>query len=164
MSGRGDLEVGKESVDLITRGLRSAVGELKGIGGTTDALQGAGLSELAMTKMEAGGGGLADAFEGFCDQWEWGVRTLVQDASELADQLGIAAGTHWEEDRYLAGTLKVAVNAVSPTGNPHASEEEVADQSWDDVLTPDAPDYSGRSFEQAGHDAAQTWKDAAGGR
>src|SRR5690606_41098935 len=45
--------------------------------------------------------------------------------------------------------------------NPHASEEEIAHQGWGEVFTPDAfdPDWSRESFEQAGEEIEQTWKD-----
>ncbi|MDW6058263.1 hypothetical protein SAZ11_09275 [Streptomyces sp. FXJ1.4098] len=146
-------------MDLITKGLRAAIGELKDVGDNTGALQGSGFSDMTMSKMEAGGKGLADAFEGFCDRWEWGVRALVQDANEIANRLGLAAGLMWEEDQYWGNTLKVTVNALSSTGNPHLSEEEVAQQSWGDIFTPDAPDYSAESWQRAGDEMGQTWKD-----
>jgi hypothetical protein len=46
-------------------------------------------------------------------------------------------------------------------GNPHATEEEITKQGWGEVFTPDYldPDWSAESFEQAGRDIEQTWKD-----
>ncbi|MGK5534094.1 hypothetical protein [Streptomyces sp. URMC 129] len=159
MSENGDLVVGQESVDLITRGLRAAIDELAVVGNETGALMGSGFDDLSLTAMEAGGSGLADAFEGFCEQWEWGVRGLVQNANDIANRLGLAAGMFWEEEQYWADTFAVTLNAVSPTGNPHATEEEIAQQGIRDILTPDAPDYSGESFRQAGEDITRTWQD-----
>ncbi|KNE82249.1 MULTISPECIES: hypothetical protein [Streptomyces] len=159
MSGEEDLRFGREPVHLITKGLNAAIGELKEIGGATDAVMGSGFQNLALSGMEAGAPELADAFEGFCDRWEWGVRALVEDANELAARLGLAAGLLHEEDRYWAGTLKVTVNSVVATGNPHATEEEIAQQSYREIITPDAPDYSAESFRQAGEDMKQTWLD-----
>lgn len=82
------------------------------------------------------------------------------DASAIADRLGLAAGTQWEHDQYVEGTLKVGVNSVMG-GNPHATEEEMTQQDWGDVFTPDYldPDWSAESFEQAGQEMEQTWKD-----
>ncbi|MET8746047.1 hypothetical protein, partial [Streptomyces sp. NPDC004728] len=99
-------------------------------------------------------------FEDFCERWEWGVRALVSDASALADRLGLAAGTQWETDQYVGGSLKVGVSALMG-GNPHAGEEDIAQQGWGDVFTPDYldPDFSAGSFAQAGQDMEQTWKD-----
>ncbi|MFF0196673.1 hypothetical protein ACFYT5_27615 [Streptomyces anulatus] len=161
MSGGGaeDLNVDPVSVQLITTGLREAVAELKEIGTGTGAVLGKGLSELSMTGMEAGHHGLSVDFEDFCERWEWGVRALVQDANAIAAKLGLAAGIVWEEDQYVQGTLKIAVNAG--VGNPHAPEDEIVQQGWGDVLTPDylSPDYSQESFERTADEAGQTWKD-----
>ncbi|MER7731633.1 hypothetical protein ABTX80_12195, partial [Streptomyces erythrochromogenes] len=112
-----------------------------------------------MTGMETGHAGLAADFEDFCERWEWGVRALVQNASTLAANLGIAAGTMWEEDQYIHGAFKVAVNAG--LGNPHASEDDVEKKAWGDVLSWDMykPDYSAESFEKSNKDIKQTWSD-----
>lgn len=153
-----DLKVSKETLDEIAGGLRSAMGELKEVGAGTGELQGAGFSKLSMTKLEVGGNSLAEAFDGFCDQWEWGVRGLIENASGLARDLGLAAGTFWEEEQYIKGTFKVALNAVLPTGNPDASEAQIEHQGWGSILTPDGPDYSGKSFDQAAQNMDETWK------
>ncbi|WP_031511024.1 hypothetical protein [Streptomyces megasporus] len=157
--GTGDLSVDKESVRRITQGLRDAIGELRDVGDGTGAVLGKGFSQLAMTGMEAGHHGLSVDFEDFCDRWEWGVRALVQDANTIAAKLGLAAGLIWEEDRYVEGSFKVLVNAG--LGNPYASEEEIVKQGWDELFTPDylSPDYSAKSFQQAGEEITQTWKD-----
>ncbi|MFF8987667.1 hypothetical protein ACF08E_30385, partial [Streptomyces globisporus] len=80
MSGTGaeDLNISPVSVQQITTGLREAVAELREIGTGTGAVLGKGLSDLAMTGMEAGHHGLSVDFEDFCERWEWGVRALVQ--------------------------------------------------------------------------------------
>jgi hypothetical protein len=118
---------------------------------------GAGFEELSLTGMEMGHHGLSVDFEDFCEKWEWGVRALVQNANALAEKLGLSAGLAYEEDQYTAGALKVGLNSL--TGNPHATEEEVVKQGWGDIVTPDAPDYSGESWEKAGHDIKQDWQD-----
>ncbi|MFF8474579.1 hypothetical protein [Streptomyces sp. NPDC015414] len=158
--GAKDLHVDEFSVRRLTQGLRDAVGELKDVGSATGAVLGKGFSDLAMTGMEAGHHGLSVDFEDYCERWDWGVRALIQDANAIAAKLGLAAGVLWEEDQYVGTTLKVGVNALAG-GNPHASEEEIAQQSWGDVFTPDwiHPDYSTESFQRAGDDIEQTWKD-----
>jgi hypothetical protein len=157
--GAEDLKVDKESVQQITNGLRAAVSELRDVGSGTGAVLGTGFSDLSMTGMEAGHHGLSVDFEDFCERWEWGVRALVQDANTIAAKLGLAAGLIWEEDQYVEGTFKIAVN--SAVGNPHASEDDIVKQNWGDVFTPDylSPDYSAESFEKAADEAGQTWKD-----
>ncbi|WP_367125923.1 hypothetical protein [Streptomyces phytohabitans] len=160
MSDDGDLRFDKESLNLITKGLNDAIGELKSAGGgATGSLQGSGFDAMSLSKREAGDKGVADDFEGFCERWEWGVRALVQDANALARKLGLAAGMVHAEDQYWQGTFKVGVNSL--VGNPHATEEEVTGQSWRETLTPGYldPDYSAESFEQARQDIGQTWQD-----
>jgi len=161
MGGDGaDLNFDKASVAKFTKGVGATIDQLGDLGGATGSVMGKGFSELAMTGMEAGHHGLSVDFEDFCERWEWGVRALVHDASALANRLGLAAGTQWEHDQYVEGTIKVGVNSVMG-GNPHATEEEITQQGWGEVFTPDYldPDWSAESFEQAGQDIEQTWKD-----
>ncbi|MEV4968345.1 hypothetical protein AB0886_13485 [Streptomyces sp. NPDC024062] len=161
MSGNGgDLRFDKASVVKFTQGVGATIDEVGDLGGATGSKMGKGFSALSMTGMEAGHHGLSVDFEDFCERWEWGVRALVGDASAIADRLGLAAGTQWEHDQYVEGTLKVGVNSVMG-GNPHATEEEITQQDWGDVFTPDYldPDWSAESFEQAGQEMEQTWKD-----
>ncbi|NEE08205.1 hypothetical protein G3M58_17285 [Streptomyces sp. SID7499] len=161
MGGDGaDLQFDKASVAKFTQGVGATIDGLGDLGGATGSVLGKGFSELAMTGMEAGHHGLSVDFEDFCERWEWGVRALVGDASALANRLGLAAGTQWEHDQYVEGTLKVGVNSVMG-GNPHATEEEIARQGWGDIVTPDYlnPDWSAESFDKAGEDIEQTWKD-----
>jgi hypothetical protein len=156
----GELSFDKASVAKFTQGVGATIDGLGELGGATGSVMGKGFSELSMTGMEAGHHGLSVDFEDFCERWEWGVRALVSDASEIANRLGLAAGTQWEHDRYVEGALKVGLNSVMG-GNPHASEEEITRQNWGDVFTPDYlnPDWSAESFDRAGQEMAQTWKD-----
>ncbi|MER5840372.1 MULTISPECIES: hypothetical protein [Streptomyces] len=161
MGGDGtDLGFDKASVAKFTKGVGATIDGLGELGGATGSVMGKGFAQLSMTGMEAGHHGLSVDFEDFCERWEWGVRALVHDASQLASRLGLAAGTLWEHDQYVEGSLKVGVNALMG-GNPHASEEEITRQDWGEVFTPDAlnPDWSRESFERAGEDIEQTWKD-----
>ncbi|MER5215563.1 hypothetical protein ABT063_34800 [Streptomyces sp. NPDC002838] len=161
MGGDGaDLQFDKASVAKFTQGVGATIDQLGELGGATGSVMGKGFSELSMTGMEAGHHGLSVDFEDFCERWEWGVRALVSDASALANRLGLAAGTQWEHDQYVEGSLKVGVNSVMG-GNPHATEEEITQQDWGEVFTPDAlnPDWSAESFDQAGQEMEQTWKD-----
>ncbi|MFT2016464.1 hypothetical protein ACMA1D_11555 [Streptomyces sp. 796.1] len=130
--GEGNLKLTEQALKSITVGISAAIKELGEIGSRTDALHGAGLADLSLTGMEAGHGGLARDFEEFCELWDWGVRGLMQDADQLAQRAGLAAGMTWEEDQYVEGTFKIATNAV--IGNPHLSEEEVVEKSWEEVV------------------------------
>ncbi|MFG2876048.1 hypothetical protein ACGFYU_13750 [Streptomyces sp. NPDC048337] len=159
MAGNGDLEVSPTAVKNIQDGLRKAIAELRETGDAGGASMGSGFEDLSMTGMEAGHMGLATDFEDFCERWEWGVRSLIQNASALAGNLGIAAGTVWEEDQYVQGAFKVAANAAY--GNPHASEDEIEKKSWGDIFSADVykPDYSAESFQKGAQDIKQTWSD-----
>lgn len=161
MGGDGsDLQFDKAAVAKFTRGVGATIDGLGDLGGATGSVMGKGFSALSMTGMEAGHHGLSVDFEDFCERWEWGVRALVNDASAIANRLGLAAGTQWEHDQYVEGALKVGVNSVMG-GNPHATEEEIAQQDWGETFTPDYldPDWSAESWERAGEDMEQTWKD-----
>ncbi|WKX70640.1 hypothetical protein [Streptomyces sp. XD-27] len=159
--GNADLAIDPAYLKKLTQGIKGAIGELREIGSETDAVMGAGFEELSLTSMEAGHNGLAKDFESFVELWEWGVRGLVQDANDLAERLDLAAGEHWEEEKYRATTFKVAANAVA--GNPHLSEEEVANKSVEELFSADTykPDYSAESFKKAGSDIKETWKTTA---
>lgn len=161
MGGDGtDLNFDKASVAKFTKGVGATIDGLGDLGGATGSVMGKGFTQLSMTGMEVGHHGLSVDFEDFCERWEWGVRALVNDASQIANRLGLAAGTLWEHDQYVAGSLKVGVNALMG-GNPHASEEEITQQDWGEVFTPDSldPDWSAESFDRAGQEIEQNWKD-----
>ena len=79
--------------------------------------------------------------------------------------MGLSAGVVHEQDQYIQGTFKVAVNAG--IGNPYASEEEITGKGWGEVLS-DNPytqvrdaDYSMDSFRRAGDNSLQAWKNTA---
>ncbi|MDF4253993.1 hypothetical protein [Streptomyces sp. WMMB303] len=157
-TGRDDINWNTESLNLIENGLNGAIEELRASGGdATDALQGAGFEELALTGMEMGHHELSVGFEDFCEQWEWGIRALVQNANALAQRLGLSAGMAYEEDQYAAGALKIGLNSL--TGNPHATEEEIINSEWGDLVAPYKPDYSMDSLRQARADIGQDWQD-----
>ncbi|GAA4962376.1 hypothetical protein GCM10023238_32070 [Streptomyces heliomycini] len=154
-----DLSFDQASVVKFTQGVGATIDQLGDLGGATGSVMGKGFSELAMTGMEAGHHGLSVDFEDFCERWEWGVRALVSDASAIANRLGLAAGTQWEHDQYVEGTSRSVSTpwraAIrTPRGGDHPA-------GWDEVFKPDYldPDWSKESWEQAGQDIEQTWKD-----
>ncbi|MDI3419939.1 hypothetical protein [Streptomyces luteolus] len=124
-------------------------------------LTGRGFDSIALTGVQLGHVQLTAAFEEFCERWEWGVRALLAEGDKFAQGVGLAAGAYYENEQYIDGTFKIGANALM--GNPHATEEEVTAQSWDQVWGNHAfadPDYSQKSFEEAGANMAQGWKDA----
>ncbi|MBW5480871.1 hypothetical protein [Streptomyces bambusae] len=127
-----DLVMDPVAVQNIQDGLRSAIGEFREFTMETSAAAGSGLHKLTLTGLEAGHPSVAAALEEFCDRWDAGVSSLVIRTSGLAHQLGIAAGSLWEEDQYRKGAFKVLANAG--IGNPYASEDEVERKSLDAIF------------------------------
>ncbi|MFJ6852121.1 hypothetical protein ACIQM3_16570 [Streptomyces sp. NPDC091271] len=163
MSGEGsDLEVPPEALAEIAKGIDLAHAELKELGMIGEASTGRGFSDLALSGLELGHGGLTSEFETFCNRWEWGVRALTQKGNGFALGVGLSAGSYAEQEQYVKDSIKIGVNSLN--GNPHASEDEVKAMSWDKVSTQSAydnPDYSWDSMSQAQNEVNQTWKNTA---
>lgn len=124
-----------------------------------EASVGRGFSDLALSGLELGHGGLTSEFETFCNRWEWGVRALTLRGNGFAQGVGLSAGSFAEQEQYVKDSFKIGVNSLN--GNPHASEDEVKGMSWDQVSTQSAfdnPDWSAESFSQAQKEVNQTWK------
>ncbi|MBB5930349.1 hypothetical protein [Streptomyces echinatus] len=152
-----------EGLGLIAKGLTDALGELKELGMVGEAGAGRGFSDIALSGLELGHEGLTGEFESFCERWEWGVRSLINEGNGFAEKTGLAAGTYYENDKYVEGTFKIVTNAA--VGNPYASEEDVEKMGWKDIAT-SGPlggdvDYSKKSFEEAWANSKQAWKGAA---
>ncbi|MDD9381271.1 hypothetical protein M8Z33_32400 [Streptomyces sp. ZAF1911] len=163
MSGDGgDLDVSKAALGQIAEGITQTLAELKELGMVGTASMGRGFSDLALSGMETGHDGLTSALGTFCERWEWGVRSLVQQGNAFAAKVGLSAGALHEQDQYIQGSFKVLTN--SAMGNPYASEEDVIGKGWGEVLS-DNPytqirdaDYSRESFEQANENSKEAWK------
>ncbi|MGY4963973.1 polymorphic toxin type 30 domain-containing protein [Streptomyces sp. 900105245] len=78
MSG-GDKDLQTDGLALIAKGLTDALGELKELGMVGSAGAGRGFSDIALSGMELGHEGLTGEFTSFCERWEWGVRSLVDE-------------------------------------------------------------------------------------
>ncbi|MEV3870697.1 hypothetical protein [Streptomyces sp. NPDC049906] len=158
-SGGKDLKA--DGLALIAKGLTEALAELKELGMVGEAGAGRGFGDIALSGLELGHQGLTDDFTSFCERWEWGVRSLVNEGNAFASKTGLSAGTYYETERYVEGSLKVVTNSL--IGNPYASEDEVLRQGWGDIATSGAfggVDYSRESFDQALANSEQGWKDA----
>lgn len=138
------------------QGIEEAITELKAVGFAEGAEAGRGFSELELSGLEAGHAGLQGAFAQFCERWEWGVRTLVQDGNQIAARLGLAAGRYHDMEEYAVGLLKDV--AVDLGGNPHLSDEQAEQQSWQQLAAGARPDYSAGSWDKAGQQMAAQWK------
>ncbi|MEU6892287.1 hypothetical protein ABZ934_10905 [Streptomyces sp. NPDC046557] len=165
MSGDGvDLDVSKQALGQIAEGITKALAELKELGMVGTASMGRGFSDLSLSGMETGHDGLTSSFGSFCERWEWGVRSLVQQGNDFAAKVGLSAGLVHEQEQYIQGSFKVLAN--SAMGNPYASEDDITKKGWGDVLA-DNPytqireaDYSPESFEQANENSKEAWKGA----
>ncbi|MER7717791.1 hypothetical protein ABTX99_12720 [Streptomyces flaveolus] len=163
MSGAEGKDLQAEGLNLITQGITLTLEELRELGMVGQAGAGRGFSDISLSGLEVGHEGLTSAFTSFCERWEWGVRALVVEGNNFAAGVGLAAGTLYETDQYVEGTLKVATNSL--VGNPYATEEEITGKSWSQLGsdTVDAylnPDYSKESFDQAWANSKQGWMDA----
>ncbi|MDI9886871.1 hypothetical protein QMZ92_21495 [Streptomyces sp. HNM0645] len=160
MSGQNpDLEAPPAALAAIVKGIDLAHSELKDLGMIGEATTGRGFSELSLSGVELGHGGLADEFGTFCERWEWGVRALTLKGNGFAQAVGLSAGSFAEQEQYVKDSFKIGVNALN--GNPHLSEDEVKGKSWDEISTQsatDAPDWSAESFSEAHQEVEQTWK------
>ncbi|MEU1277811.1 hypothetical protein [Streptomyces sp. NPDC005805] len=127
-----------------------------------EASVGRGFSDLALSGLELGHGGLTSAFGTFCDRWEWGVRALTLKGNAFAQGVGLSAGSYAEQERYVKDSIKVGVNSLN--GNPHLSEDEVKRMSWETVRDQkvwDNADWSRESFSEAHQEVEQTWRNTA---
>ncbi|MCJ0874593.1 hypothetical protein [Streptomyces sp. AP-93] len=162
--GQPDLDASKEALGSIAQGITQTLGELKEIGMVGTASMGRGFANLALSTMDTGHDGLSSTFRTFCERWEWGVRSLVQQGNNFAENVGLSAGALHEQDQYVQGTFKVVANAAM--GNPYASEGDITGKGWGEVLA-DNPytqirdaDYSKESFDHASVESKDAWKGA----
>ncbi|MER6971126.1 hypothetical protein ABT304_08740 [Nocardioides sp. NPDC000445] len=153
--GGENLNVDPEALKRAESGINATIGELNDMGMLGSGSHGRGFGSMALSGMEAGHSGLADAFGGFCERWGWGVRALVQDANQMAQALGMAAGLFHEQDQYVADAGKIIATSVA--GNPHLSEAEITSQSWGENFDDWKPDYSVESQIAANERMGETW-------
>lgn len=160
--GKGAKDLQAQGLDLITRGLTEALGELKELGMVGEAGAGRGFSDIALSGLELGHEGVTEKFHSFCERWEWGVRSLIIEGNKFAEGVGLSAGTYYEADKYVEGSLKMGANSL--IGNPYATEDEVTREGWGDIyksgIYSGNHDYSAESWQQANENVKQGYKDA----
>ncbi|MFJ5261163.1 hypothetical protein ACIQAC_11955 [Streptomyces sp. NPDC088387] len=162
MTGTDGTDLRSIGLNEIAEGITLTLDELKELGMQGDAGVGRGFSDIALSGLELGHGGLTSAFGDFCERWEWGVRSLVNEGNRFASGVGLAAGTLHETDQYVDGMLKVGANSLM--GNPQATEDEVTAMSWGELAQNHAyadADYSKESVEDAYANSRQGWMDAS---
>ncbi|MFD9029905.1 hypothetical protein ACFVZW_01885 [Streptomyces sp. NPDC059567] len=160
-----DLAASQEALAQITKGITGTLSELKELGMVGEASMGRGFSDLQLSGMETGHDGLTGAMKTYCERWEWGVRSLVQKGTLFAELTGLSAGVFHEQEQYISGSFKVLTN--SAMGNPYATEDEITQKGWGEVLSSNTfthirdADYSQESFDTARENSKQAWKDTA---
>ncbi|MET9435889.1 hypothetical protein [Streptomyces sp. NPDC006551] len=163
MSGEEpDLAALAGALAEIVKGINLAHSELKELGLIGEASAGRGFSDLALSGLELGHSGLTSEFETFCNRWEWGVRALTLRGNGFAQGVGLSAGSFAEQEQYVKDSFKIGVNSLN--GNPHLSEDEVKQMSWEtirDQHTWDNADWSPESFSEVHGEVKQTWKNTA---
>lgn len=152
----GGFGVDPDALSETAKGISDTIGELKSLGIDESAEVGRGFSNLSLTGEQAGHPDAQGALEEFSKRWSWGVRTLVQDGNQFASLLGLSAGAYHDMEDYAVGTLKDLFADLG--GDPHAQDGQVENESWGQIAAADMPDYSAKSFDQAGHEMADQWK------
>ncbi|MFF7179977.1 hypothetical protein [Streptomyces sp. NPDC008121] len=160
MSGNEpDLAAPAAALAAIVQGINLAHNELKDLGMIGQASTGRGFSDLALSGLELGHGGLTSEFETFCGRWEWGVRALTLRGNGFAQGVGLSAGSFAEQEQYIKDSFKIGANSLN--GNPHLSEDEVKQMRWDTIRDQhlwDGADYSAESWSEAHGEVEQTWR------
>ncbi|MEU9925209.1 hypothetical protein AB0H51_28675 [Streptomyces griseoluteus] len=158
----GGKNLNTEGLALIAKGLTEALGELRKLGMVGETGAGRGFGDIALSGLELSPQGLTRECTSFCEHWEWGVRSLINEGNGFAEKTVLAAGTYYETDKYVEGTFKVVTNAA--IGHPYASAEDVKKMGGGDIaksgLYGGNVDYSKESFDQARDNSGQAWKDA----
>ncbi|MFI0982001.1 hypothetical protein ACH4SP_33960 [Streptomyces sp. NPDC021093] len=160
MSGEEpDLAAAQPALALIASGINAALAELKEQSMVGEATMGRGFSDLTLSGLELGHGGLTAEFKTFCERWEWGVRALMMRGNDFALGVGLSAGSFREQEQYVKDTFKFAVNGMN--GNPHLTEEQVKEKSWDEIRSQNqfsGADWSPGSFLKAHSEVEETWQ------
>ncbi|MGE5286066.1 MAG: hypothetical protein ACM3ML_02470 [Micromonosporaceae bacterium] len=81
--------VNRAALTATAKGISDTIGALKKIGIDEKAETGHWFSGLSLRGLQVGHSGLHVAFGDFCDRWSWGVRSLVQDGTEIACALAL---------------------------------------------------------------------------
>ncbi|MEU8436094.1 hypothetical protein AB0F18_24955 [Streptomyces sp. NPDC029216] len=164
MSGeQGELDVSKAALAQIAKGITDTLTELRELGPAGLGNTGGGFTQLKLSGLQSGHEGLTSLLDTFCERWGWGVRTLVREANVLAAGVGLSAGMVHEQDQYVQGGFKVLANAVLG-GSPYASEQEVMDKDWGQILATNPytnlrdADFSAESTLKSAQNSDQAWK------
>jgi hypothetical protein len=161
-----ELQVDPTVLKTAAEGINTVIGELNSL--AHDKVSGdigRGFDTMKMSGLQIGTQECKDSFDRFCDRWEWGVRSLVQDANTIARALGLDAGVYHDVDQFISDNLKeLTVDALGAVGNPHVTDQQADQMSWSQIFTAPSHDVDHLDGTAALHqlrtDAGTDWSTA----
>lgn len=158
------FSVDRAALSETSKGLTGALDQLKAVGVSDNADAGLGFTDLALSQAQAGST-VAKSLSDFCDNWNFGVATLIQDGYQFGQRLGLTVSAYNDAENDIIGGLKDLT--ASEFGDPWESDSQAEKGSWgqafaavDGASTPgskitakQALDQAGKEWEGVGHDA-----------
>ncbi len=159
------LGVSEEDLQAAAKGVNAVIAALQKLGFDQEAELGRGFDGLKLSGAPIGHADAKAAFDGFCDRWEWGVRSLVSDANTIAQDLGLSAGLYHDEDQYFMGKIKDIV--VDGVGDPRTSDAAAATMGWRqigsqglDAYAPETAAQRAAALAASKQNVASVWRDS----
>ncbi|MGZ8178859.1 hypothetical protein ACXVUM_13100 [Williamsia sp. SKLECPSW1] len=143
------LNVRPEVLDQAAKGINGVIDGLSGtpVIGAYAGQTGRGFGDLALSGEQMSRENAKAAMDDFCERWEWGMRSLVQTANDIAHHLHLGAGMYENQEKYNADALKDFANDL--VGDPSLQKESVRDadgnivvRGTDDMSAGDLVDYN----------------------
>jgi hypothetical protein len=157
------VNVSPQDLKAAAEGINAVIGELNSLAGDkVSGDVGRGFDDMKMSGLQIGTQECKDAFDRFCDRWQWGVRTLVKDANTIAELLGLDAGMYHDVDQFVGNTLKeLAVDAMSVVSDPHVTDQQADQMSWGQIVSSPLHDFDNpdgqAAVQQLRKDASTNW-------
>lgn len=141
-------------------GIEALVGELGSLTTAGRAGEGRGVPGAELGPEQLGHDGLAAAFSSFCFRWDWGMRALVQDGTEMAEGLRESVESYARTDDGVGAAFSRMLGTV--LGDPAADPVQNAEQPPGEILGGAARDYlSSERWSHAGESMSDTWAGVA---
>lgn len=119
------LQVDPEALKQAAAGITGVIDGLSTapVSGSYAAQMGRGFDDLKLTGRQMSAADAKSSMDDFCDRWEWGMRSLIQTANDIAKKLDIGAGMYAEQEKFAANSLKDAANDLA--GDPSLQQKSV---------------------------------------
>jgi hypothetical protein len=157
MAGGFTVNIG--ALNDTAQGINNTISDLSKLGFSETAGTGMGFTGLTLSVLQLGHPGLTTSFRNFTGRWQWGVRSLVQDGDQIAQRLGLSAGTYYQADQKVIGSIKDLVDAS--VGNPYLTDQQAANASWSQdaaMITGARTPDGNMTWAQAGQEIMQQWE------